>query len=107
VKAEPQRLVVSNSRLLLANVHYYSETPRPQIRAWNSNELIDNHYELVADLGAQLGSDVFFLARNPLGEEVLERFDNSVQLAPIKVPVYADLTRQLYIYRLDGFKGYR
>ena len=107
VKAEPQRLVVSNSRLLLANMHYYSETPRPQIRAWNSNQLIDNHYELVADLGGQSGADVFFLARNPLGEEVLERFDNSVQLAPIQVPVYADLTRQLYIYRLDGFKGYR
>jgi hypothetical protein len=46
------------------------------------------------------------LARNPLDDEVLKRFDASLQLAPIQVPVYDDLTRRLYIYRLDGFKGY-
>ena len=106
VRADPQRLVVSNSRLLLANFHYYSSSPRPRIRAWNSNGQIDNHYELVQDLDTQLGADVLFLARNPLGEDVLRRFDSSAQLVPIEVPVYSDLTRRLYVYRLDGFKGY-
>ena len=106
VAAESQRLVVSNSRLVLANFHYYSASPRPQMRAWNSNGQIDNHYELVLDLDAQLGADVLFVARNPLGEEVLQRFNDSAQLAPIEVPVYSDLTRRLYVYRLDGFKGY-
>lgn len=76
------------------------------MRAWNSNGRIDNHYELVLDLDAQLGADVLFVARNPLGEEVLQRFNDSAQLAPIEVPVYSDLTRRLYVYRLDGFKGY-
>ena len=107
LKEEPERLVVSNSRLLLANLHYYSDAPRPQIRAWNSNALVDNHYELVADLGMNPGADILFIARNPLGDEVLKRFNLSLQLAPIQVPVYDDLTRRLYIYRLDGFKGYQ
>ena len=107
LKEEPERLVVSNSRLLLANLHYYSDAPRPQMRAWNSNGLVDNHYELVADLGMNPGADILFIARNPLGDEVLKRFNLSLQLAPIQVPVYDDLTRRLYIYRLDGFKGYQ
>ena len=73
------------------------------MRAWNSNGLVDNHYELVADLGMNPGADILFIARNPLGDEVLKRFNLSLQLAPIQVPVYDDLTRRLYIYRLDGF----
>ncbi|MEC7975369.1 MAG: hypothetical protein VX142_06115, partial [Pseudomonadota bacterium] len=80
--------------------------PQPTLLAWDSNGQIDNHYELRASLADYPGANVLFVARNPLTETVLQRFQSSRVLAPIEVPVYRDLTRRLYVYQLNGFKGY-
>ncbi|MEC7379175.1 MAG: glycosyltransferase family 39 protein [Pseudomonadota bacterium] len=106
IDEDPTRLVVSNSRFLLANFEYYLNAPQPTLLAWDSNGQIDNHYELRASLADYSGANVLFVARNPLTEMVLQRFQSSRVLAPIEVPVYRDLTRRLYVYQLNGFKGY-
>jgi hypothetical protein len=103
--ADPSRMIVSNSRLLLANMEYYLETPRPRLLAWDSNGQIDNHYELKGNLANYPGADILFVARNPLPDDILQRFQTNIELEPIEVPVYSDLTRRLYVYQLNGFKG--
>ena len=65
----------------------------------------NRQHELRASL-ADYPANVLFVARNPLTERVLQRFQSSRVLAPIEVPVYRDLTRRLYVYQLNGFKGY-
>ena len=107
VDADPLRIVVSNSRLLLANAEYYLSKPRPRLAAWDSNGEVDNHYELKANLRNHPGADVLFIARNPLPDATLQRFAGTRELAPVEVPIYSDLTRRLYVYKLDGFKGYK
>ena len=52
------------------------------------------------------GRTIYFVSRSELSPKILERFTNKKILSIVREPVYVDLERVLYIYRLSGFKGY-
>ena len=104
-------LVLSNNRLVLSYMVLYNELAISRLAAWNSDQKIDNHFELVADLADKTleqidGRTIFFVSRSELSPKILERFTNKKILSIVREPVYVDLERVLYIYRLSGFKGY-
>ena len=89
----------------------YNDLPISRLASWNSDKTIDNQFELVADLADKTleqidGRTIYFVSRNELSPKILERFTNKKILSIVREPVYVDLERVLYIYRLSGFKGY-
>ena len=104
-------LILSNNRLILSYMVFYNDVAISRLAAWNSDQKIDNHFELVADLADKTseqidGKTIFFISRSELSLIILDRFTDKQPLSIVREPVYVDLERILYIYRLSGFKGY-
>ncbi len=104
-------LILSNNRLILSYMVFYNDVAISRLAAWNSDQKIDNHFELVADLADKTseqidGKTIFFVSRSELSSIILDRFTDKQPLSIVREPVYVDLERILYIYRLSGFKGY-
>ena len=111
VSVPDDSLVLSNNRLVLSYMVLYNDLAISRLAAWNSDKTIDNHFELVADLADKTseqidGRTIYFVSRSELSPKILERFTNKKILSIVREPVYVDLERVLYIYRLSGFKGY-
>jgi len=111
VSVPDDSIVLSNNRLVLSYMVLYNDLAFSRLAAWNSDKTIDNHFELVADLADKTseqidGRTIYFVSRSELSPKILERFTNKKILSSVREPVYVDLERVLYIYRLSGFKGY-
>ena len=104
--------MLSNNRLVLSYMVLYNDLAFSRLAAWNSDKTIDNHFELVAESWQTKhpeqidGRTIYFVSRSELSPKILERFTNKKILSSVREPVYVDLERVLYIYRLSGFKGY-
>ena len=74
-------LILSNNRLILSYMVFYNDVAISRLAAWNSDQKIDNHFELVADLADKTleqidGRTIYFVSRSELSPKTLERFMN-------------------------------
>lgn len=106
VAAQADTVLVSGDRKLLSYLGYYASDWPPRVARWNPDGQVVSQYDLQRrDL--QLGDRrVVFIARAPLGAEILDRFAEARALGTLEQPVYPDLVLRLFVYEMRGFQGY-
>ncbi len=104
----PQAALLSDSRKLLALLGYHARVDGrpPVLRSWNPEGGWRHQYDLHDDIARHPGEDYLFVSRRPLGEAVLARFDRTELVAVLRARIYPDLVRRVYVYHLQGFRGY-
>jgi len=110
LKSNPDALLTSPSRKLLAYVGFYGDNGNLRVARWNSNsDRIDDYYDLFFNLRAYENQpqQAFIVIDNiPVVPERLARFDSCSGATHFTQPVFKDLTREIYLYICRGFKGY-
>jgi 4-amino-4-deoxy-L-arabinose transferase-like glycosyltransferase len=105
VAANPDAVLIADDRDLLAQLAWALGT-REQA-SWNPGGHVMDHYQLTTHLEDYPGRPFLYVSRDALGEEVLGRFATATLLGQIDVVVHRDFDRRAFVYRLEGFKGYR
>jgi hypothetical protein len=106
VAAHPAAILLADNRTLLAHMRYELRALQPQAISWNPEGQAGDHYKLTTDLRPQLGRDMLFISRDPLGEEITRCFTESRLLAELKAPLDRQTTLDMKVYWLHDFKGY-
>ena len=106
-QAYPQARLTSDSREILALMSYYGAEPGRPLASWNPGGTVKNQFDLEGDVSRYPDAPLLFLSAGPLDASVLRRFRDVRSLGVKRVDVFADLSRQVHGYLLDGFKGYR
>ena len=105
VSANPNAVLLADDRDLLAQLAW--DLGIRDLAAWNPGGQVMDHYQLTTRLEDYAGRPFLYVSRDPLGEAVLSRFASASLLGEVDVAVHRDYHRRAFIYRLDGFKGYR
>jgi len=105
--AFPQAVLLSDSRMYLAYLSYYS-VPRDMRVAWwgPGGDIPRNHYQLVADISHGDADEFIFASDARLGNAALSRFERHEYLGERQVRVLPGLTLSVQLYHLRGFRGY-
>lgn len=106
LSAYPALPVAGTDRAVLANLVYYGRLPPTRLVSWNPRGEPRHQYDLAADMARHPGGSFLFVHDRPLEPGVLERFEAARPLGRVTVAVYPDLQRRLYVYLLEGFRGY-
>ena len=104
----PRAALLSDSRKLLALLGYHARLDGrpPVLRSWNPSHRWRHQYDLHDDIADHADGEFLFVSRRALDDSVLTRFAQRELVAILRVGVYPDLIRRLYVYRLTGFRGY-
>ncbi|MFW5680535.1 MAG: ArnT family glycosyltransferase [Pseudomonadota bacterium] len=105
--AEPDRHLLMTERMPLANVLQRTGWPLERSVAWNPSGRVTNHFELVTSMPDD--PDARFLLVLTRGDPapILARFREHELALRATIPTHADRGRELVVYRLAGFRGYR
>ena len=106
-KQYPNAMLLSGSRKLLAYLGFYTKPPfQQQVAAWNPEQIVRNHYALKASLTEANHGEYLFVSEKPLPADILQSFHFSKLVGTEQITIYQDLTRQVFVYYMKGFKGY-
>ena len=105
LEAEPDRILLAEDRIVMAELHYtLRDTPyRPLM--WNYDADADNHYEL-AEAYTPASVDralVVTLWDNPF--PLLDRYRTVEALPPLRIPIGAGRERVVYRFKIEGWVG--
>ncbi|MCB1960306.1 MAG: glycosyltransferase family 39 protein [Rhodocyclaceae bacterium] len=101
----PNAIVVASDREILAQAIYRL---RPRHHAsWNPDQRVIDHYQLTTRLRPGDTRPVLYLSRTADIAAIAERFATAEALGEAHVRIHLDFDRRLYLFRLDGFKGYQ
>jgi 4-amino-4-deoxy-L-arabinose transferase-like glycosyltransferase len=103
----PGATLAVTARDEFALLAYYTRPPDGRVRIWNPQRYRANHFHLVADAGRDVGADFLFATRQQLGDAPAAAFERWTALGCIRVALYPHDDLTLYLYRGQGFKGYR
>lgn len=106
----PEHTLTSDSRDLLAYLGYYSKLGSYNFARWNpdANDIRD-YYDLTVNLKkwqGDLNHTFIYISRQPVAPHIKQRFNSTLFLTKITVPVYDNFFREIYVYEFIGFKGY-
>ncbi len=108
--ANPDALLTSPSRKLLAYISFYAEPGKLRVARWNPEQQnIRDYYDLFFNLRKYTNtSEQTFILINetPLESNFLSRFTHCDPGQHFKETVFRDLSRHIYLYQCSGFKGY-
>ena len=105
----PKALISSNDRDLLAYLGYHLRPGTEKFARWNTDpNNIRDHYDLKQNFREYKGSDhgFIFLSKKPLAPEVLARFESAKLELVMTEQVFKGLSRTVFVYYVEGFKGY-
>ncbi len=101
----PDAIVVARDREILAQVVYRLELTN--YASWNPDDRVIDQYQLTTHLTPGDSRPVLFLSRTPTIEDVASRFSSSELVGEVHVEVHPGYSRDLYVFLLRDFKGYR
>lgn len=108
--ANPDSLLTSPSRKLLAYISFYAEPGKLRVARWNPEQQnIRDYYDLFFNLRKYTNTpeQAFTLINEtPLESNFLSRFAHCDPEQHFKETVFSDLSRHIYLYQCSGFKGY-
>lgn len=109
----PNAKLASESRDILAYLGYYASPGSFEFARWNPNaDNIRDYYDLKVNLrewqGPEFKNQQFiFATREPLPAAIASRFNSVTKLTNITAQPYPDMPMKVYVYLLEGFKGYQ
>ena len=107
---EPQLLLASPSRKLLAAVGYYADPLQVRGVRWEENaQEVQDYYDQRFNLELYRGQEqqaFLLLIEQPAPAAMLNRFNQWQLQQKLLVPVYHNLQREIWVYRVQGFRGY-
>jgi 4-amino-4-deoxy-L-arabinose transferase-like glycosyltransferase len=103
--ANPDAVLLADDRDLLAQLGYALGIR--ELVGWNPDGHVMDHYQLTTRLEVYPGRAFLYVSRTALDDRVLSRFAGSSLLGQVDVAVHSDLHRRAFVYRLEGFRGYR
>jgi len=103
----PDARLLGDERGLLSYLSYYGVDAPREVVSWNPSGRINSHFDLAADIAATPQGRFLFLAREPLSDAVTDRFAEARYLGMREVEAFPDLTRRVYGYLVEDFRGYR
>ncbi len=100
----PDLKLASDSRDLLAYLGYYLSPQDFAGVALDKNNHIDNHYELKYPM-VEAEQNTFLFASKSMSQARLSNYFEQVEpLAHIVLPIYPKLTREVFLYKVSGYK---
>ena len=97
--------LVSRHRGEFALLNYYARPRAEGARIWNPLHERANHFQMTADLAREPGANVIVASSDRL--DAARSFAHWRALGTVEVPLYPDHSLRLYLYRGEGFGGYR
>ena len=101
----PEAIVVASDRELLAQAIYRLALTR--YASWNPAQHVIDHYQLTTSLRAGEPRPVLYLSRTADIPAIASRFASATPLGEVHVAIHRDFDRRLYLFLLEGFKGYQ
>jgi 4-amino-4-deoxy-L-arabinose transferase-like glycosyltransferase len=105
---EPDLIYLSDSRTLLSHLAYQLRLPRGRLASWNPDSAIRHQFDISHPLTPDPGKQYLMVSEHRLPPGY---FNGSFQrLGPtqrISVPLLEGVDREVWVYRLSGFLGYR
>ncbi|BBB29594.1 glycosyltransferase family 39 protein [Neptunomonas japonica] len=110
LEANPEALITSPSRKLLAYMSFYAEPGKLRVARWNPNkESIRDYYDLFFNLREYKNTadkKFILISETPAGDKFLAQFEQCNSPQHYTETVFSDLTRHIYLYECTEFKGY-
>ena len=103
--AEGDLPILSDERRYMAEFIYYAQVPEGQAFRWNAGGRIEDHYDLVANVGSRIGEDFLLLTRWS-SRDVSDYFDRVERLPDIVVATHTDREIRVFAFVARGFQGY-
>ncbi|KAF0118134.1 MAG: glycosyl transferase family 39 [Rhodospirillaceae bacterium] len=102
----PGVALLFDSRKVLAPVVYYARPVAFDAVLWNDSGTVNNHFEMVTDIRRAIGHTFLLVTEQPTADHVAHAFARTELVAVLRVPVHADFTREIRIFRCESFQGY-
>jgi 4-amino-4-deoxy-L-arabinose transferase-like glycosyltransferase len=104
-KAEPYRAVMTDHRMVTAEILYYGRKLALPVVVFDSDSQPGNEYELRAPYRAEIGGPVLYLTFYEDKAPVLSHFSQAAPIETFRMRRGRDLFLDFAVYRLDGYKG--
>lgn len=105
--ANPQAIVLTEDRTISAHLLYQLRDMKRDFAAWAPLEHPQDHYQLSMPLLESHNPRTFILISPSQAQQISARFAQQEALAQVSVEIEPGLRRELGVWRLKGFLGYR
>lgn len=102
----PTAGLLFDERKTMAEMRYYAKSAALNARKWNSDGIIQDHYDLTRDIKAYKGKNFLFISKLPTISIMPDYWQHISRLDAITIPVYPEYALHYNVYYLEGFKGY-
>jgi hypothetical protein len=106
LEANPDAVVLADSRSVLAHMAYELRDLKPEVVSWNPGGQAGDHFKLTTDLRRHLGRDALLISDQPPGTAMTGRFSSSRHLATLRSAEASASFRSYEVFLLHEFKGY-
>lgn len=106
-RANPGTRLLFDRRKVMAPLIYYVRPHPFDAVKWNEAGHIADHFDLTTDMNRHMDESFLLVTEEPNANHVAPTFDSAELLSVIRVPIHPRYAREIRVFRLDRFKGYR
>jgi len=105
MEEHPGGVLVTDSRMVTAEMLYYLRDQDVTIRIWDENGIPQDHFESTMPLGPEPRGPVLLLTGNPDPPRLRERFERVEGLGPVDKPAGPRRTRTFHLFLMTQPRG--
>jgi 4-amino-4-deoxy-L-arabinose transferase-like glycosyltransferase len=99
--AAPFDAIVVDDRETMASLLYYARGGA-ELRAWNSNQRIDHHFEAFMAFDPAAGGRALFVSLEPSAHALLGRYDKVAPVGEVRLATGPARARTFHLFAVDG-----
>lgn len=103
--AQDYAVVMADDRELTGQLLYYAGLSARGIRAWNSNNTVDSHYEAFHGFVPGEAETLLYVTQNQDAIAVTPLFENVTLKGQTSFDLKGGRSRTIYMFEISGFKG--
>jgi 4-amino-4-deoxy-L-arabinose transferase-like glycosyltransferase len=105
LRANPYGTVLTEDRLVTAEMLYYLREHPVPILAWSPNNVPRDHFELTRPFGPRAGQPILLVTLRPTANHVTDEFESVEPLGEFKIPAGPKSSRTVSLFALSGYRG--
>ncbi len=110
LQKDPNLILTSDSRKLLAVIGFYAMPGEFRLARWGADEEdIRDYYDLrvnLRDFKSTPDQEFLWVGETQPEPQVLSAFESAIFVDQFEMPVYHNLSQHLYLYKMQGFIDY-